>query len=242
MHRKLVSVQELVRNEEALPGGVRGGRGRPLADRAALARAFVAKAVFDLPTTRALVERLRSDPALCRICGWDLRGAVPGEATFSRAFAAFAASDLPGQLHKALLERELEGHLAGHVARDSTAIPAREKPEPKRKQAAPDPALAAEAAGESAEEAHAERDLDECAAAAAGKGKKKAGKKAREPRGAAAVNDGGGDAGGSAPGLQRGDEAQREGAPAELGGPRVPSGCDRRGDSGERRADLGLGA
>ena len=103
LHRKLVSVQELVRIEEALPGGVRGGRGRPLADRAALARVFVAKAVFNLPTTRALVERLGSDPALRRICGWDLRGAVPSEATFSRAFAAFAASDLPGQLHKAQL-------------------------------------------------------------------------------------------------------------------------------------------
>ena len=128
LHRKLVRVLELVRIEEALPGGARGGRGRPLADRAALARAFVAKAVCNLPTTRALVERLRSDPALRRICGWELRGAVPSEATFSRAFAAFAASDLPGRLHKALLERELDGHLAGHVARDSTAIPAREKP------------------------------------------------------------------------------------------------------------------
>ncbi len=37
-------------------------------------------------------------------------------------------SDLPGRLHEALLERTLEGHLAGHVSRDSTAIEGRERP------------------------------------------------------------------------------------------------------------------
>ena len=56
---------------------------------------------------------------------------MPSEATFSRAFAEFAASDLPGRLHEALLDRTLEGHLAGHVSRDSTAIPGRESPAPK---------------------------------------------------------------------------------------------------------------
>ena len=43
----------------------------------------------------------------------------------------FAASDLPGRLHEALLDRTLEGHLADHVSRDSTAIPGRESPAPK---------------------------------------------------------------------------------------------------------------
>ena len=56
---------------------------------------------------------------------------MPSEATFSRAFAEFAASDLPGRLHEALLDRTLKGHLAGHVSRDSTAIPGRESPAPK---------------------------------------------------------------------------------------------------------------
>ena len=56
---------------------------------------------------------------------------MPREATFSRAFAEFAASDLPGRLHEALLDRTLKGHLAGHVSRDSTAIPGRESPAPK---------------------------------------------------------------------------------------------------------------
>ncbi len=129
-YQRLVRVVELVRVEESLPYS-RGWRGRPLEDRAALARAFLAKAVLDVPTTRALVERLRTEPTLRRLCGWEAAGGVPSEATFSRAFAEFAASDLPGRLHEALLDRTLKGHLAGHVSRDSTAIGGRESPAPK---------------------------------------------------------------------------------------------------------------
>ena len=124
-YQRLVRVVELVRVEEWLPYSW-GWRGRPLQDRAALARAFLAKAVLDMPTTRVLVERLRVEPTLRRLCGWE--GSVPSEATFSRAFAEFATSDLPGRLHKALLDRTLAGHLAGHVSRDSTAIAGRESP------------------------------------------------------------------------------------------------------------------
>ena len=133
-NKRLVQVLELVRVEDWLPDQCAGGRGRPQESRAALARAFLAKAVFDVPTTRALVERLGHDPQLRRLCGWERAGALPSEATFSRAFAEFAASELPGQLHKALVERNLEGHLAGHVSRDSTAIPGREEPARKPKQ------------------------------------------------------------------------------------------------------------
>src|SRR5262249_26249723 len=50
---------------------VRHGRGRPSHDRAGLARAFVAKAVFNLATTRALLDRLRVDIVLRRLCGWE---------------------------------------------------------------------------------------------------------------------------------------------------------------------------
>ena len=126
-YQRLVRVVELVRVEESLPYSW-GWRGRPLQDRAALARAFLAKAVLDMPTTRGLVERLRVEPTLRRLCGWEGAGSVPSEATFSRAFAEFATSDLPGRLHKALLDRTLAGHLAGHVSRDSTAIAGRESP------------------------------------------------------------------------------------------------------------------
>ena len=103
----------------------------PQEDRAALARAFIAKAVFAITTTRALVERLAIDSPLRRLCGWSRAEEVPSEATFSRAFTAFADSALPSRLHEALIDKTLRDHLVGHVSRDSTAIEGREKPTPK---------------------------------------------------------------------------------------------------------------
>ena len=102
--------------------------GRPPADRAALARAFIAKAVFALPTASLLIERLLSDKALRWLCGWDRARAVPSEATFSRAFAEFAAMGLPSRVHEALIAQTHKDRLVEHVSRDSTAIEAREKP------------------------------------------------------------------------------------------------------------------
>ena len=119
--------------------GLRGLPGRPQADRAALARAFIAKAcpvldtgaVFAITTTRALIERLAIDRSLRRLCGWSQSGEVPSEATFSRAFSDFADSALPSRLHETLIDKTLRDHLVGHVSRDSTAIEGREKPTPK---------------------------------------------------------------------------------------------------------------
>src|SRR5271170_331756 len=104
------------------------GRGRPPDDRPAIARSFVAKAVLTIPTTSALIERLQIDRALRRICGWERRSEVPSEATFSRAFAEFAAKNLPERVHEQLVHRHLRDHIIGHISRDATEIEAREKP------------------------------------------------------------------------------------------------------------------
>ena len=104
------------------------GRGRPPDDRPAIARSFIAKAVLTIPTTSALIERLQIDRALRRICGWERRSDVPSEATFSRAFAEFAAQNLPERVHEHLVRQRLHGHIIGHMARDATEIDAREKP------------------------------------------------------------------------------------------------------------------
>jgi hypothetical protein len=104
------------------------GRGRPPDDRPAIARSFIAKAVLTIPTTSALVERLQIDRALRRICGWERRSDLPSEATFSRAFAEFAAQNLPERVHEHLVSQHLHGHIIGHMARDATEIEAREKP------------------------------------------------------------------------------------------------------------------
>ena len=87
------------------------GRGRPPDDRPAIARSFVAKAVLTIPTTSALIERLQIDRALRRICGWERRSEVPSEATFSRAFAEFAAQGLPERVHEQLVRRHLQDHI-----------------------------------------------------------------------------------------------------------------------------------
>jgi hypothetical protein len=81
-----------------------------------------------IPTTSALIERLRIDRALRRICGWERRSEVPSEATFSRAFAEFAAQGLPERVHEQLVRRHLHDHIVGHISRDATEIEAREKP------------------------------------------------------------------------------------------------------------------
>lgn len=116
---------------------VRRGRGRPGHDRASLARAFLAKAVFNLPTTRALLDRLHSDVVLRRLCGWEAVADVPDETVFSRAFAEFAKSEFPQRVHAALVQRTQSERLIGHILRDSTAIQAREKAQPKPKATAP---------------------------------------------------------------------------------------------------------
>jgi hypothetical protein len=130
---KLITVLESVEIERFLPHP-HGYVGRPCAERAALARAYVAKAVYDLPTTRLLIDVLKGDVRLRRICGWERRSDVPEEWTFSRAFAEFTAYQLPARLHEALVKTTLGDHLIGHISRDSTAIESREKPISKPKQ------------------------------------------------------------------------------------------------------------
>ena len=126
-HRQLVTVLGMVRIEAFLSGW-HGLPGRPPSERAALARAFIAKAVFNIPTTSLLIEMLSADKTLRRLCGWQRAGAVPSASTFSRAFAEFAASALPSRMHEALIQSTHADRLAGHISRDSTAIEAREKP------------------------------------------------------------------------------------------------------------------
>ena len=142
---KLVSILEIIRIEDSIIYTYRTGR--PPSDRKAIARAFVAKAVYNFSTTRELLDRLKCDKALRRICSWESQYQIPKESTFSRAFAEFAGSKLPEEVHKALIKTHLSEHLLGHISRDSTEIIAREKPvvkerperktKPKRKRGRP---------------------------------------------------------------------------------------------------------
>jgi len=128
--QQLIEVLEIAQIETHLPyvGQVPG---RPPEDRCAIARAFVAKAVYNLPTTEMLLDQLKSDITLRRICGWEKKQDIPSRATFSRAFAEFAESQLAERIHAAIIDTHLGNQLIGHICRDSTAITAREKPEKK---------------------------------------------------------------------------------------------------------------
>ena len=127
MEQRLVTILELVRIEEHVPRAYRGWRGRPEQARRPFARAFVAKAVLRLPTTRALRERLLDSPSLRCLCGWEHRREVPSEASFSRVFGCFALTELPQRVHTALIQAYEQPRLVGHISRDATAIGSREK-------------------------------------------------------------------------------------------------------------------
>ena len=87
-----------------------------------------------MPTTRVLLDRLVTDVALRRICGWERKSEVPSESVFSRAFAEFSDTQLPQRTRAAKLIRNTHhDRLVGHLFRDSTAIEAREKPAAKEK-------------------------------------------------------------------------------------------------------------
>jgi Transposase DDE domain/Transposase domain (DUF772) len=125
-HKKLLRIIEFARPESLIPY-YHGYVGRPLQDRAAIARSFIAKSVYNLSETKSLIDLLHIDPVLRRLCGFTSRKSVPSAATFSRSFAEFAKLELPQKLHQAFIEEHQAHKLVQHLATDATAIEAREK-------------------------------------------------------------------------------------------------------------------
>jgi len=138
----IVSMQPLARFVKER----RSYTGRPPSDRVRLATAFFAKTIFRIATVPDLIGRLLTDIQLLRLCGFERADQVPSTATFSRAFAEFAAAELPTQVHAALVRETQQVRMIEHIARDSTAIEARQRlPEdkPKAKATAKPPAHSA---------------------------------------------------------------------------------------------------
>jgi len=148
--KQLIMILEMVEIERYVNSPEYQWMGRKLKDRYAIARAFVAKSVYNYGTTRALIEALHTMPNLRRICGFGginftvihegssldgkplsvvkKNGRFPSEATFSRAFSEFAGSRLGDRVHEALVREHLSEELIGHISRDSTAIEGNERP------------------------------------------------------------------------------------------------------------------
>ena len=137
LHEQFVAVLAMLELEGSV--GTRYGRGRRGHDRVKIARAFVAKAIFQLPTTRALLDRLACDHPLRRLCGWETAAAVPDETVFSRAFARFADTQMAQRVHELLIQRTQGQRLVGHIVRDSSAIEVRQKAQRKTLPAVPAP-------------------------------------------------------------------------------------------------------
>ena len=137
-HREFVALCEACAPQAHMAPYQWVGNGCPPKSRLALFKAFVAKAVWDFPTTRGLIDAIRHRPTLRRLCGWEIMGGVPSEATFSRAFASFAADQLPQRIHEAMIGDRYGDKIAGHVSRDATAVHAREKAAKKEAKSAED--------------------------------------------------------------------------------------------------------
>ena len=218
-HGRFIAVLDLVEVERHVHYSHRGV-GNPPADRRALARAFVAKAVWDMPTTVVLVDRLLYDPTLRRLCGWSRVSEVPSESTFSRAFAWFAETRLPERMHEALVRSAYAGSVVGHISRDSMAIVGRERPAPKPKPQ--------------------ERPKRKRGRPKKGGG----GAEGADPAGAAAAgrDDRRGDGRRVAESLRHRDETQRQGVQRELEGVQTAYRRGRWGRPRQLHPDLGVAA
>ena len=138
--KRLVSILEIVQVEKHIPKSAsRQWLGRKLSQREAIARCFVAKAVYGHPFTPTTIHELQTTTNLRLICGFARKSDIPSESTFSRSFAEFAQSGLGDRVHEALVNRSLKAVIIGHISRDSTAIKGREKPVKKAEKQKPQP-------------------------------------------------------------------------------------------------------
>jgi hypothetical protein len=127
-YKELISILELIRIEEHLLSG-NFRLGRPSKDRAFLARAFVSKMFLKIPTTKQLIQKLKSDSQFKNICGGGINiDIIPSESKFSRAFEEFAEYSLPERVHKALVKEVYKDKIVGHLVTDSMPLEAREAP------------------------------------------------------------------------------------------------------------------
>jgi IS5 family transposase len=104
-----------------------GWMGRRRISRASIARAFIAKSVYDLPTTDLLIEMLRLQPTLRKVCGFQTQRDIPSPATFSRAFAEFTKASLGDGVLAAMVKKHVGDQVVLHASTDATEIDAREK-------------------------------------------------------------------------------------------------------------------
>lgn len=102
-------------------------------DREEMARSFIAKSVYNLQTTRDLIDRLRIDRTLRVLCGWRYTNEIPSESKFSRVFKELSEFKIAQKTQEVFIKEYLSDRCFFYNASDATKIELREKPVKKEK-------------------------------------------------------------------------------------------------------------
>jgi len=102
-------------------------------DREQIARAFIAKSVYNFQTTRDLIDRLHVDRTLRVLCGWRHSNDIPSESKFSRVFKELSDLKIAEKTHEQFIKEYLSQMTFFYNATDATKIPLREKAVKKEK-------------------------------------------------------------------------------------------------------------
>ena len=103
-------------------------------DREEIARAFIAKSVYNFQTTRDLIDRLHCDRVLRIVCGWRYKNDIPSESKFSRVFKELSEMQIAQKAHEQFVKEYLSDKTFFYNAIDSTKIPLRQKPVKNKKE------------------------------------------------------------------------------------------------------------
>ena len=102
-------------------------------DREEIARAFIAKSVYNIQTTRDLIDRIKNDRTLRVLCGWRYKSDIPSESKFSRVFKELSVLQIAQKTHEQFVKEYLSQKTFFYNATDATKIPLREKAVKKEK-------------------------------------------------------------------------------------------------------------
>jgi len=97
-------------------------------DRIEIARAMIAKSVYNIQTTRDLIDRLHNDRVLRVLCGWRYKTDIPSESKFSRVFTQLSDMNIAQKTHEKFVKEYLRDTIFMYNASDATKIPLRGKP------------------------------------------------------------------------------------------------------------------
>lgn len=133
MAKCFVMICESVVKPEAFAYAKWKGIGRPKTSRTAVFKAFLFKALHDIPTTKELVRQLRCDPQARRLCGWGSAGNVPSQGQFSVVNKEFAERGFAAEWFDDYVRTYVEGDICATISYDSAPIAVRAKAENARR-------------------------------------------------------------------------------------------------------------